>query len=33
MWDGEDMSDAIFLTAGLGFFAFAILYTLVCERL
>jgi len=27
------MSDAMFLFAGLVFFAVAILYTLVCERL
>ena len=28
-----EMLDAIFLAAGLGFFALAIGYTLICERL
>jgi len=28
-----DMLDVIFLGAGLGFFALAIGYTLICERL
>jgi hypothetical protein len=28
-----EMLDAIFLAAGLGFFALAIGYTLLCERL
>ena len=28
-----DMLDAIFLAAGLGFFALAVGYTMICERL
>jgi hypothetical protein len=31
--DGAVMSDLIMVATGLGFFALAILYTLVCEKL
>jgi hypothetical protein len=32
-FDGGFMSDLIMVATGLGFFALAILYTLVCEKL